>query len=85
LLSGSVLFRLVTHPLQLGVVGPYLLWGVWFPSRLLLERMVVSKILGHNRWPAVPGVLDLDMDLLQLLHISVLQNIEFSTNVTNIA
>jgi hypothetical protein len=23
--------------LQLRVVGPYPVWGVWFPSRLLLE------------------------------------------------
>jgi hypothetical protein len=37
LLSGLALFRLVAPPLQLGVVGPHLVWGVWFPSRLLLE------------------------------------------------
>jgi hypothetical protein len=32
LLLGSVLFRLVAHPLQPGVVGPYLVHVVWFPS-----------------------------------------------------
>jgi hypothetical protein len=37
LLSGSVLFRLVAPPLQLRVVGPYLVQCVWFPSRLLLN------------------------------------------------
>jgi hypothetical protein len=37
LLPGLVLLRLVAPPLQLGVVGPYLIRGVWFPSRLLLE------------------------------------------------
>jgi hypothetical protein len=38
LLMGSVLFRLVAHPLQPRVVGPYPVWVVWFPSRLLLEE-----------------------------------------------
>jgi hypothetical protein len=37
LLLCSVLFRLVTPPLQPGVVGPYLVRGVWFPSHLILE------------------------------------------------
>jgi hypothetical protein len=37
LLPGSVHFRLVAPPLRPGVVGPYLVQGVWFPSRLLLE------------------------------------------------
>jgi hypothetical protein len=37
LLSGLVLLRLVTPPLQAGVVGPYLVQGVWFLSHLLLE------------------------------------------------
>jgi hypothetical protein len=36
-LIGLVFFRLVTPPLQPGVVVPYLVWGVWFPSHLLLE------------------------------------------------
>jgi hypothetical protein len=31
------LFRLVPPTLQLGVVGSYLIRGVWFPSWLLLE------------------------------------------------
>jgi hypothetical protein len=30
-------FRLVTSPLQQGVVESYPVRGVWFPSRLLLE------------------------------------------------
>jgi hypothetical protein len=34
---GLVLFRLVAPPLQPRVVGPYLVWGAWFPSRLPLE------------------------------------------------
>jgi hypothetical protein len=33
-----VLFRLVAPPLQIEVVGPYLVCGVWFPSHLPLER-----------------------------------------------
>jgi hypothetical protein len=38
LLLGLVLFWLVALPIQLGVVGPYLVRGVWFPSRLPLEE-----------------------------------------------
>jgi hypothetical protein len=38
LLPGLVLFRFVAPPLQTGVVGPYLVRGVWFLSHLLLER-----------------------------------------------
>jgi hypothetical protein len=34
---GLVLFRLVVPPLKPEVMGPYLVWGGWFPSRLLLE------------------------------------------------
>jgi hypothetical protein len=34
---GSVLFRLVAPPHQLGVVGTYPVLGVWFSSHLLLE------------------------------------------------
>jgi hypothetical protein len=37
LLPGSILFSLVAPPLQPGVVAPYPVWGVWFPSRLVLE------------------------------------------------
>jgi hypothetical protein len=36
LLSGVVLFRLVAPPLQVGVVGSYLVRDAWFPSYLLL-------------------------------------------------
>jgi hypothetical protein len=32
-----VLFKLEVSPLQRGMVGPYLVWGTWFPSRLPLE------------------------------------------------
>jgi hypothetical protein len=38
LLLVLVLFWLVTHTLQPGVVGPYPIRGVWFPSRLSLEE-----------------------------------------------
>jgi hypothetical protein len=37
LLTRLVLFKLVAPPLQPGLVGLYLVWGVWFPSRLPLE------------------------------------------------
>jgi hypothetical protein len=42
LFPGLVLFRLVAPPLQQGVLGPYLVWGAWFLSRLLLEKPVVT-------------------------------------------
>jgi hypothetical protein len=35
--SRFVLFLLVAPPLQPGVVGPYPIWGVWFPSHLPLD------------------------------------------------
>jgi hypothetical protein len=35
---GSSFFRLVVSPLQSGVVGPYPVRGMWFPSLLPLER-----------------------------------------------
>jgi hypothetical protein len=41
-----VLFRLVGPPLQPGVVGPYLVRGVWFPSRLLLKEIGRIQNLG---------------------------------------
>jgi hypothetical protein len=47
LLLGLVLFRLVAPPLQPGVVGPYLAWGVWFLSHLLLGG--TGSI--QNFWP----------------------------------
>jgi hypothetical protein len=57
LLLGLVLFRLVVPPLQLGVIGPYLVQGTWFPSHLPLEgTKSYSNCLGRNRRPAVPGV-----------------------------
>jgi hypothetical protein len=37
LLPGLVLLKLSVPRLQPGVVGPYLVGGVWFLSRLLLE------------------------------------------------
>jgi hypothetical protein len=37
LFSGLVLSMLVVRPLQPGVVGPYPVRDVWFPSHLLLE------------------------------------------------
>jgi hypothetical protein len=67
LLPGSVLFSLVAPALQPVVVGSYPVWGVWFPGRLLLDGMVISRILGHNRWPVVPEVLDTDNVLICLL------------------
>jgi hypothetical protein len=47
LLSGLLLFRLVVPPLQLGVVGPYPVWGVWLLSHLLLEGTECIQIF----WP----------------------------------
>jgi hypothetical protein len=37
-IPGIVLFRLVATPLESDVVGPYMVWGVWFSSRLLFPR-----------------------------------------------
>jgi hypothetical protein len=37
LLQSLVIFRLVAPPLQSGVVGSYLVSGVWLPSHLPLE------------------------------------------------
>jgi hypothetical protein len=55
------LIRLVVPPLQLAVVGPYLVWGAWLPSHLPLEGAgSYLDFLGHNRYPMVHGVLDLD-------------------------
>jgi hypothetical protein len=41
-----VLFRLVTPPLLSGVVVPYLIRGVWFPSCLPLEGTGRIQIFG---------------------------------------
>jgi hypothetical protein len=38
LLKGLILFRMVTPSLEPRVVGLYLVQGVWFSSRLLLEE-----------------------------------------------
>jgi hypothetical protein len=46
LLPGLVLFRMVAPPLQPRVVGPYLLWGAWFSSHLLLEGTDRIQIFG---------------------------------------
>jgi hypothetical protein len=53
LLLGSVLFRLVTPPLQLVVVGPYPIQGIWFSSRLLLEG--TSRIQNLGTKPVAHG------------------------------
>jgi hypothetical protein len=50
---------LVVPPLQLGVTGPYLVWGIWFPIRLQLEGTEPYPIfLGRNQRPAIPEVRD---------------------------
>jgi hypothetical protein len=41
-----VLFRMVAPPLQLGVVGPNLVLGAWFPSYLPLEGTGRIQIYG---------------------------------------
>jgi hypothetical protein len=46
LLPGLVLFELVVPPLQPGVVGPYPVQGVWFPSHLQLVRTYHNQIFG---------------------------------------
>jgi hypothetical protein len=53
---GLVLFRLVAPPLQPGLVEPirYRVYGS--PAICRLRKPVVSRILGCNGWPAVPGV-----------------------------
>jgi hypothetical protein len=46
LLPCSILFRLVTPLLQPGVVGAYLVRGVWLPSHLLLEGVGRIQMYG---------------------------------------
>jgi hypothetical protein len=59
--AGSSFFWLVVPPLQPRVVVSYPVRGTWFPSHWSLEKnQVVSRILGHNWWLAVPRVQDLD-------------------------
>jgi hypothetical protein len=60
LLQSLALFSLVVPPLQVGVVGPYSVRGVWFPNRLPLEELDISRFLGHNWPPTVPGIQDPD-------------------------
>jgi hypothetical protein len=58
---GWVLFSLVQPPLQLEVVGPYLVWGAWFPSYLPLEGTgPYLDLVSHNWRPAVPRAQDPD-------------------------
>jgi hypothetical protein len=50
----STFFRLVVPPLYLGVVGPYLVPGVGFPSRMpLVGTRPHPDLLGRNRQPLV--------------------------------
>jgi hypothetical protein len=43
--------------LEPGVVGPYLVRGIGFPSRLPVDSTrSCLDLLGCNRWPIVPGV-----------------------------
>jgi hypothetical protein len=56
IVAGFTSFKLVVPPLQLGAVGPYLVRGPQFPSRLPLEgTWSYPDLLGHNRRPAVLG------------------------------
>jgi hypothetical protein len=51
----------VVSRLQPGVVEPYLVHGIWFPSHLPLEGVVLyPDLLDRNRWPTVLGVQDPD-------------------------
>jgi hypothetical protein len=59
LLPGLVLFRLLISHLQPRVVGPYLIWCIWFPNHLPMEETgSYPDFLNHNRRPVVPGVQD---------------------------
>jgi hypothetical protein len=40
---------IVAPPLQLGVVGSYLVGDVWFPSRCHRRELVVSRFMGRNQ------------------------------------
>jgi hypothetical protein len=76
LFSGLVLFRLVVNPLQVGVVGPYLVWSTWFPSHLPLEGIgPYLDFVGRNQRPAVPGVQDPDnIPMLSPNHVIVVSS-----------
>jgi hypothetical protein len=52
---------MVVPPLQPGVVGQYPVRVVWLSNHLALQGAgSYLDFLGHNWWPAVPGVQDLD-------------------------
>jgi hypothetical protein len=57
LFLGLILFKLVVPSLQPGVVGPYLVRGTWFPSRLPLEGtdhiQIFWAVTGDLRYPGV--------------------------------
>jgi hypothetical protein len=57
---GWVLFKLVAPPLQPRGIGPCPVRGVWFSAACCWREPIMSRILGHNWWPAVPGVQDPD-------------------------
>jgi hypothetical protein len=58
LLPELVLFRFVVPRLQPGMVGPYPVRSVLFPSCLLLVGTVRSRFLGCNQQPTADGVQD---------------------------
>jgi hypothetical protein len=33
--------------------GRLLVWGVWFPIVCRWRELIISRVLGRNRWPAV--------------------------------
>jgi hypothetical protein len=57
LFLGLILFKLVVPSLQPGVVGPYLVRGTWFPSRLPLEGtdhiQIFWAVTGDPQYPGV--------------------------------
>jgi hypothetical protein len=57
-------------PIRYGVYGS--------PAIFRCSESVVSRILGHNRWPAVPGVLDPDRKFLQLFSFALNNNISLT-------
>jgi hypothetical protein len=49
-LLSLVLFRWAALPLYSGVVGPFLIRGVWLPSRFgRCREPSILRCLGHNR------------------------------------
>jgi hypothetical protein len=57
LFPSLILFRLVAPPLQSGVVGPYVVWGTWFPNHLPPEGaghiQIFWAVTGNSRYPRV--------------------------------